>query len=281
MLTGDHPATAHAIAQALGMRPEDVHARVTPADKLAIVEREQAAGAVVLVTGDGVNDAPALKRADVGVAMGRGGHRGRARGRGHRPRGRRVRDDRGRDPRGAPDRRQRAQRDRVPALGEPGRGGAVRDRGHRGARRSDGRRAGLGRQRPHGRPPRARARPRSRNPGSNAAAPACPGDVPPRRRHARARCRGVARWPRRPRRLPRGPGARRLLGADDGVRDGRPGRAGLRVRLPLGDAAPPGASRGTATWCSACWHRQRSSRRSSTCRSSTSRSPRCNSAPSS
>ncbi len=73
MLTGDHPATAHAIAQALGMRPEDVHARVTPADKLAIVEREQAAGAVVLVTGDGVNDAPALKRADVGVAMGRGG----------------------------------------------------------------------------------------------------------------------------------------------------------------------------------------------------------------
>ena len=42
MLTGDHPATAHAIAQALGMRPEDVHARVTPADKLAIVEREQA-----------------------------------------------------------------------------------------------------------------------------------------------------------------------------------------------------------------------------------------------
>ena len=44
MLTGDHPATAHAIAQALGMRPEDVHARVTPAEKLAIVEREQAHG---------------------------------------------------------------------------------------------------------------------------------------------------------------------------------------------------------------------------------------------
>ena len=73
MLTGDHPATAHAIAQALGMRPEDVHARVTPADKLAIVEREQAHGELVLVTGDGVNDAPALKRADVGVAMGRVG----------------------------------------------------------------------------------------------------------------------------------------------------------------------------------------------------------------
>ena len=73
MLTGDHAATAGAVAGELGLRPEDVYARVTPADKLAIVEREQAGGQVVLVTGDGVNDAPALKRADVGVAMGRGG----------------------------------------------------------------------------------------------------------------------------------------------------------------------------------------------------------------
>ena len=73
MLTGDHAATAGAVAGELGLRRVDVHARVTPADKLAIVEREQARGEVVLVTGDGVNDAPALKRADVGVAMGRGG----------------------------------------------------------------------------------------------------------------------------------------------------------------------------------------------------------------
>jgi len=73
MLTGDHAATAGAVAATLGLRPEDVHARVTPADKLAIVEREQTHGEVVLVTGDGVNDAPALRQADVGVAMGRGG----------------------------------------------------------------------------------------------------------------------------------------------------------------------------------------------------------------
>jgi len=73
MLTGDHAATAEAVAGELGLRREDVHARVTPAEKLSIVEREQSGGEVVLVTGDGVNDAPALRRADVGVAMGRDG----------------------------------------------------------------------------------------------------------------------------------------------------------------------------------------------------------------
>ena len=75
MMTGDHPATAAAIARRVGLAvtPETVFARVRPEGKLALVSAWQDAGEVVAVTGDGVNDGPALRMADIGVAMGRGG----------------------------------------------------------------------------------------------------------------------------------------------------------------------------------------------------------------
>lgn len=70
MATGDGELTAKAVGQRLGI--DEVYGEVKPADKLALVERLQAEGRVVAMAGDGINDAPALARADVGVAMGTG-----------------------------------------------------------------------------------------------------------------------------------------------------------------------------------------------------------------
>ena len=78
MITGDHPVTAHAIARELGILSELnetdlVRARATPEDKIEIVRVWKARNAIVAMTGDGVNDAPALREAHIGIAMGRTG----------------------------------------------------------------------------------------------------------------------------------------------------------------------------------------------------------------
>ncbi len=70
MATGDGLTTARAVADRLGI--DEVHGELKPADKLMLVERFQKEGRIVAMAGDGINDAPALAKADVGIAMGTG-----------------------------------------------------------------------------------------------------------------------------------------------------------------------------------------------------------------
>ena len=70
MLTGDAEATAQAVGKMIGI--DEIHANVSPEDKHRVISELQAAGKMVAMAGDGINDAPALAKADVGIAMGTG-----------------------------------------------------------------------------------------------------------------------------------------------------------------------------------------------------------------
>ncbi|KUI70821.1 Copper-transporting ATPase 2 [Cytospora mali] len=72
MVTGDQPSTAYAVAAAIGIAEENVHAGVSPDQKQAIIRQLREQGEVVAMVGDGINDSPALATADVGIAMSSG-----------------------------------------------------------------------------------------------------------------------------------------------------------------------------------------------------------------